>query len=100
MSDELDGFAVPGGSLDDFLAEEIEAQEASTDETPTPTDVEQSGLPAVQDFDPDPERELTLYGAMRLAAEAAIDALRGRMLSHQANAFRSYLISFRNELRS
>jgi len=119
MSDELDDFALPGGSLDAFLAGEIAAQEASTDETAVSTDcsselerqdsqapqggstdAEQSTLPTVQDFDPDPERELTLYGAMRVAAEVAVDALRGRMLSDQANAFRSYLISFRNELRS
>jgi hypothetical protein len=101
MSDELDDFGLPGRSLDDFLSEEFESREKeSTDETPPSTDVEQSNLPTVQDFDPDLERELTLYGAMRLAAEAAVDALRGRMLSDQANAFRSYLISFRNELRS
>lgn len=101
MSDQFDDFGLPGRSLDDFLSEELEArEEESIDETSASTDVEQSNLPTVQDFDPDPERELTLYGAMRLAAEAAVDALRGRMLSHQANAFRSYLISFRNELRS
>jgi len=114
--DVLDEFGAPGGSLDEFLAEE-----ASTDENPPSTDEltdeerearpaeevfsemestdeEQSELPVVHDFDPAEDRELTLYGAMRLATEAAVDALRGRMLSEQANAFRSYLISFRNEL--
>jgi hypothetical protein len=91
--DVLDEFGAPGGSLDDFLAEE-----ASTDENPPSTDEEQSELPVVHEFDPDADRELTLYGAMRLAVEAAVDALRGRLLSEQANAFRSYLISFRNEL--
>ena len=91
--DVLDEFGAPGGSLDEFLAEE-----ASTDETAVSTDEEQSELPVVHDFDPAEDRELTLYGAMRLATEAAVDALRGRVLSEQANAFRSYLICFRNEL--
>jgi len=112
--DILDEFGAPGGSLDDFLAEEASTDETlpSTDEAgsdgSTPVDrsergvrgesKEQTELPAVRDFDPDADRELTLYGAMRVAAEAAVDALRGRMLSSQANAFRSYLINFRNEL--
>jgi len=98
MSDPLDDFGAPGGSLDDFLAAEMEDEEGSES-----TDEEQSLLPGgcttpQEQFDP--ERELTLYGAMLVAAEAAVDALRGRTLSSQANAFRSYLISFRNELRS
>jgi len=113
--DILDEFGAPGGSLDDFLAEEASTdwgseldqqsgrapQGCSTDEGDLSTDEiaeEQSELPVVRDFDPAEDRELTLYGAMRLATEAAVDALRGRMLSSQANAFRSYLISFRNEL--
>jgi hypothetical protein len=91
--DVLDEFGAPGGSLDEFLAEE-----ASTDENAVSTDEEQSELPVVHDFDPAEDRELTLYGAMRLATEAAVDALRGRLLSEQANAFRSYLRSFRDEL--
>ena len=93
MSDELDDFGLPGRSLDDFLAEEFRA---STDETPE----EQSDLPVVHDFNPDADRELTLYGVMRLAAEAAVDAVSGYKLSPQADAFRAYLVSFRNELRS
>ena len=91
--DVLDEFGAPGGSLDEFLAEE-----ASTDENAVSTDEEQSELPVVHDFDSAEDRELTLYGAMRLATEAAVDALRGRKLSSQANAFRSYLRSFRDEL--
>jgi len=110
--DVLDEFGAPGGSLDEFFAEG-----ASTDETAVSTDCssefgqqdsrapqgcstdeEQSELPVVHDFDPAEDRELTLYGAMRLATEAAVDALRGRLLSEQANAFRSYLRSFRDEL--
>jgi len=51
-------------------------------------------------FNPDPDKELTLYGAMRLAADRAVNGLRGRKLSGQANAFRSFLIDIRNKLRS
>lgn len=126
MSDELNDFGLPGRSLDDFLAEEFRG---SADETSSSTDgekndktyedgtvlfpgikspeyrldvtgsVEHSELPSVENFDPDADRELTLYGVMRLAAEAAVDAVSGYKLSPQADAFRAYLVSFRNELR-
>jgi len=84
--DVLDEFGAPGGSLNDFLAEEV-----STDE-------EQSELPAAHDFDPAEDRELTLYGAMRLATEVAVDALTDKTLTPQADALRVYLADLRKEL--
>jgi hypothetical protein len=96
--EDLDMFGLPGGNLDEFLAVEAAAQEDENSVNQQGPE-EQPSLPSVHDFDPDPDQELTLYGAMRMAAEAAVDRLRGRKMSEQANAFRSYLISFRNELR-
>ena len=52
-----------------------------------------------EDEELDPEREITLYGAMLVALTEAVDALRGQKMTADANAFRSFLIDFRNRLR-
>jgi len=94
MPNDFDDLNAPGGSLDEFLAEEADAKEPSTDEEPS--DV--FGSYTLPQDQVDSDRELTLYGAMLLAAEAALDALDGKTLTPQADAFRVYLDDFRNQL--
>jgi len=78
--------------LDAYLAEAIDSTEIGEGK------IDFEDGPRVG-FDPDPEQELTVYGATLLALERAVDVLRGRKLSARANALRSFLIDMRNRLR-
>jgi hypothetical protein len=96
MSDRIDDFSSPGGSFDDFLAEEFAAQELSTDDEEQSTDGKPTDDPIVSQLDED--AELTMYGAMLVAVTAATDALADQDLTAQADGFRAYLADLRTEL--
>lgn len=53
----------------------------------------------VEKQDQNEKAEITLYGALLLSVESAVDMLRGYTLTARANAFRSFLIDLRNRLR-
>jgi len=84
--DVLSEFGAPGGSLDDFLAEEYGSAE------------EQSGSEEVYESEESPAKDIDLPTAMFFAAEAAVFELSKYPLTPKADAFLSFLVDFKNEI--
>lgn len=92
----LEDLGIPGHSFDDFLDEE--SNEATEYVPLADSEHEERLYNDPPSPHPDETRTLTLYGAMLFAVEAALKRLQGYDLTSKAEAFRTFLSDYYNDL--